>query len=129
VSNLNKLKSLRILRRLTHTYNFTLKWIETKQGSQLSVKNPDEGSRSSRGAGAAPIDDIIICLPSTFDLTPQSLLKQFQSLKTQLKASNAKFISDAMLSISRKIPDEIFLKNYLELILSEQFGKLGKLNK
>ncbi|CAF3137068.1 unnamed protein product [Rotaria sp. Silwood2] len=42
-----------------------------------------------------------------------------------LNASNAKFISDAMLSISRKISDEIFFKSYIEFIRHGQFQKLG----
>jgi len=125
---LNKLKSLRVLRRLTHTYNEVLQWLDKKQGSPLVLKNRNEdGGYHRRGAAVQPLDDIIICLPATFDLTPQNLLQHFQLLKTKLNASNAKYISDAMLSISRKIPDEIFLKGYLEFIRDEQFQKLGKL--
>jgi hypothetical protein len=130
VYNLDKLKSLRILRRLTHTYNETLEWINKKEDSPSALKNPNESSsRRTRGAGVQPLDDIIICLPATFDLTPQNSLKHFELLKTKLNASNAKYISDAMLSISRKISDEIFLKHYLEFIRDEQFQKLGKLKK
>jgi hypothetical protein len=130
LSNLDKLKSLRVLRRLTHTYNDTLEWLDKKQGSPLASKNPNESSSPhARGAAVQPLDDIIICLPATFDLTPQNLLKHFELLKTKLNASNAKYISDAMLSISRKISDEIFLKSYLEFIRNEQFQKLGKLKK
>ncbi|CAF1367942.1 unnamed protein product [Rotaria sordida] len=68
---------------------------------------------------------MILCLPATFDLIPEILLKHFDLLKTKLNASNAKFISDAMLSISHKISDEIFLKSYLEFNRNEQFQKLG----
>ncbi len=125
---MNKLKSLRVLRRLPHTYNQTLGWFEKKKDSQLASKNPNEATSSrTRGAAVQPLDDIIICLPATFDLTPENLLKHFELLKTKLNASNAKYISDAMLNISRKIPDEIFLKHYLEFIRNEQFQKLGKL--
>ncbi|CAF1145573.1 unnamed protein product [Rotaria sp. Silwood1] len=126
VSNLNKLKSLRVLRSLSHTYNETLEWLHKKQDSPLVIKRSDESSRGrSRGATVQPLDDIILCLPATFDLKPETLLKHFDVLKTKLNASNAKFISDAMLSISRKISDEIFLKSYLEFIGNEQFQKLG----
>ncbi|CAF1192166.1 unnamed protein product [Rotaria sordida] len=126
VSNLNKLKSLRVLRHLSHTYNETLEWLHKKQDSSLVVKNSNENTRGrNRGANAQSLDDIILCLPATFDLTPEYLLKQFDLLKTNLNASNVKFISDAMLNISRKISDEIFLKSYLEFIRNEQFQKLG----
>ncbi|CAF4467932.1 unnamed protein product [Rotaria sp. Silwood2] len=126
VSNLDKLKSLRILRSLSSTYNETLEWLQKNQDSQLVIKSSDENSRPrSRAAAIHPLDDIILCLPATFDLTPDNLLKHFDLLKTKLNASNAKFISDAMLSISIKISDESFLKSYLEFIRNEQFQKLG----
>ncbi len=54
------------------------------------------------------------------------MLKQFQFLKRKLNATNAKFISDAFLNISKKISDQIFLKDYFEFIRNEQFEKLGK---
>lgn len=44
----------------------------------------------------------------------------------QLNASNAKYISDAMLVISRRIPTDIFLKHYLDFIGGERFPTLGK---
>jgi hypothetical protein len=44
----------------------------------------------------------------------------------KLNASNAKYISDTMRTISRRLPTEIFLKHYLELVRNEQFQKLGK---
>ncbi|CAF1560999.1 unnamed protein product, partial [Adineta steineri] len=126
VSNLQKLVSFRILRRLTHTYNITLEWIYKKQDSPLPIDSSTEKKSSrNRGAATEPLDDILICLPSTFDLTPQSLIKHLEFLTTKLNASNAKYISDAMLSISRKIPDEIFLEKYLDFIQNEQFQKLG----
>ncbi len=113
---------------MTHTYNETLLWLEKKQGSSLAVKGNTD-TKSSFGGDAQPLNDIIMCLPSTFDLTSQNLLKQFDLLTTIINASNAKFISQSMLSISHKIPDEIFLKHYLQFIRNEQFQKLGKLNK
>ena len=112
---------------MTHTYDETIKWIYSKQDSQIAITNTSvSGGRLNRGADAQPLDDIIICLPATFDLTPEDLLKHLELLKTKLNSSNAKYISDAMLSISRKIPDQIFLKHYLEFIRNEQFQKLGK---
>ena len=50
------------------------------------------------------------------------------SLKTRLISSNAKYISDAMLTISRRLPSEIFLKHYSKLVRNEQFQKLSKSN-
>ncbi|CAF1219378.1 unnamed protein product [Adineta steineri] len=125
ISNHVKLATFRILRRLTHTYNITLEWIYTKQDSPLPVGNSTKKTVRNRGAPTEPLDDILICLPSTFDLTPQLLIKHLEFLTTKLNASNAKYISDAMLSISRKIPDEIFLEKYLDFIQNEQFQKLG----
>ncbi len=122
---MDKLKSLRVLRRLTYTYNQTLEWIDKKQDSPLSSKNPNEGSGRGRGATVEVLDDILICLPSTFDLTSDILLKQFHFLTTKLNSTNAKYISDAFLNISRKISDQIFLTNYFEFIQNEQFQKLG----
>ncbi|CAF4947375.1 unnamed protein product, partial [Rotaria socialis] len=114
VTNPKKLKSLRVLHRLTHTYDQSLRWLVV---SQNNISNDID-----------PLDHIIICLPVTLDLTTQQLLKQFHFLKMKLNASNAKYISDAMLTISRRLPDKIFLKHYLDLVCNEQFQKLGKLN-
>ncbi|CAF4091004.1 unnamed protein product, partial [Adineta steineri] len=125
ISNHVKLATFRILRRLTHTYNITLEWIYKKQDSPLPVGNSTKRTVRNRGAATEPLDDILICLPSTFDLTPQLLIKHLEFLTTKLNASNAKYISDAMLTISRKIPDEIFLEKYLDFIQNEQFQKLG----
>ncbi|CAF3289844.1 unnamed protein product [Rotaria sp. Silwood2] len=118
VTNPKKLKALRVLHHLTHTYNESLQWFDEKQKSSLSLK-------SNISADVEPLDPIIICLPITFDLTPQELLKQFHFLKIKLNASNAKYISDAMLTILRRLPEEIFLKHYLELVGDEQFQQLG----
>ncbi|CAF1546615.1 unnamed protein product, partial [Adineta steineri] len=125
ISNHVKLATFRILRRLTHTYNITLEWIYKKQDSPLPIGNSTKKTVRNRGAPTEPLDDILICLPSTFNLTPQSLIKHLEFLTTKLNASNAKYISDAMLSISRKISDEIFLEKYLDFIQNEQFQKLG----
>ncbi|CAF4442774.1 unnamed protein product, partial [Adineta steineri] len=103
ISNHVKLATFRILRRLTHTYNITLEWIYKKQDSPLPVGNSTKKTVRNRGAPTEPLDDILICLPSTFDLTPQLLIKHLDFLTTKLNASNAKYISDAMLTISRKI--------------------------
>ncbi|CAF4778802.1 unnamed protein product, partial [Rotaria sp. Silwood2] len=122
ISNLDKLKCLRVLRRFSCTYNKTLEWIQNKQTSQLLIKNSNKTpSWKTHGAAVAPIDDIILCLPATFNLNQEYLLKHFDLLKTNLNTSNARFISDAILNISRKIPDEIFLKSYIEFIHNEQF--------
>ncbi|CAF0890845.1 unnamed protein product [Adineta steineri] len=126
IGNYEKLASFRILRRLTHTYNITLEWFNEKQDSALSICNSTvTKTYRNRGAAAKPLDDIIICLPSTFDLAPQLLLQHFDLLLKKLNASNAKYVSDAILSISRRIPDEIFLEKYLDFIQNEQFQKLG----
>ncbi|CAF3902890.1 unnamed protein product [Rotaria sordida] len=118
VTNPKKLKALRILHHLTNTYNESLQWFNEKQTSSLLLK-------SNISTDIEPLDHVIICLPITFDLTPQDLLKQFHFLKMKLNPSNAKYISDAMLTISRRLPEEIFLKHYLELVGNEQFQKLG----
>ena len=127
VRNVDKLKALRVLRRFTHTYGQALQWFEEKQDSSATSNNSSE-RLVCRRRGAAPqsLDDVIICLPGTFDLTPDKLLQQFHFLKSTLNARNAKFISDAFLNISRKIPEQIFLTHYLEFVRQEQFPKLGK---
>ncbi|CAF1127440.1 unnamed protein product [Adineta steineri] len=68
------------------------RWL--KQNTQILDNNRNRG-----GAAARPIDDIILCLPSTFDLTPQLLLQHFDLLLIKLNASNAKYISDAILNV------------------------------
>ncbi|CAM4750560.1 unnamed protein product [Rotaria magnacalcarata] len=118
VTNPKKLKSLRILHRLKHTYDQSLRWLDEKITSSLL-------SRNNINTDIDPLDHIIICLPVTFDLTTQQLLKQFHFLRMKLNASNAKYISDAMLTISRRLPDKIFLKHYLDLVCNEQFQTLG----
>ncbi|UJR24725.1 hypothetical protein I4U23_006099 [Adineta vaga] len=127
ISNVHKLKALRVLRRIPRTYNKTLQWIQTKEeDSQLVIpSNNNNNSRPGRGATAESLNHIIICLPATMDLPPEKLLERFEILKTKINAANAKYISDAMLFISRKVPDEIFLKQYLLFIQDEQFQKLG----
>ncbi|CAF4419226.1 unnamed protein product, partial [Adineta steineri] len=126
IGNSEKLASFRILPRLTHTYNITLEWINKRQHSTLPISNfVVEKTSRNRRATTKPIDDIIVCLPSTFDLTRQLLLQHFDLLLKKINASNAKYISDAILSVSRRIPDEIFLEKYLNFIQNEQFQKLG----
>ena len=128
VSNLNKLKSLRILRRLTHAYPIILEWYQQKQKDSIFAIQgvPDTSSyRGTRGANAQSIDDIVLCLPSTLDLSSIEFFKHIEFLKTKLNASNAKYISDALRKISRQIPDPVFLEYYLQLIRDEQFQRLG----
>ncbi|CAF0890863.1 unnamed protein product [Adineta steineri] len=92
VRNLEKLVAFRILPRLTHTYNITLEWINKRQHSTLPISNfVVEKTSRNRRATAKPIDDIIVCLPSTFDLTRQLLLQHFDLLLKKLNASNAKY--------------------------------------
>lgn len=121
MNNRDKLRSLRILRRLTHTYPRILQWIEQKQ--QSTVETPI--GKKGRGASGQTIDDLIICLPSTCDLTREIFFQQFEILKTKINAANAKFISDAMRNISRKVNQQLFFKNYFQLIEDEQFITLG----
>ncbi|CAF3309553.1 unnamed protein product [Rotaria socialis] len=126
ISNVDKLKSLRVLRRLSDTYNETVEWINKKQGSALTTNNTNETtSGRTRGAAVQPIDTIVLCLPARFDITSENLYKHLDLLKNNLNTSNAKFISDAILNISRKINDDIFLKFYIEFISDEKFPKLG----
>ncbi|CAM4845478.1 unnamed protein product, partial [Rotaria magnacalcarata] len=126
VSKFSKLKLLRIFRRLTRTYNKTLEWFHAKFYSSSTVEEIEEnpGPRT-RYFVPKTFDKVIVCLPGTFDLDEESLLKQFHLLKTKLNASNAMFVADTMLSISRRINEELFLKSYLELLRDEQLPKLG----
>lgn len=105
----------------------TVEWIHKRHGSsESSLSTKTSRVHCIRGADAQSIDDILICLPASSDLSPGALIKEFELLKVQINASNAKFVSQAMLSISRKVPDQIFLKSYLDFVGSEQFSKLGK---
>lgn len=121
MNNREKLRSLRILRRLRHTYPRTLQWIKEKQ--ELLVEKV--GGRANRGAAGQPIDDIIICLPATCDLTKEIFFEQFQILKTKINPTNAKFISDAMRNLSQRLNNQLFLTNYFQFIENEHFLKLG----
>ncbi|CAF2126601.1 unnamed protein product [Rotaria magnacalcarata] len=126
VSKLRKLKLLRIFRRLTHTYNKTLEWFHAKFYSSSTVEEIEENpGLRTRYFVPKTFDKVIVCLPGTFALDEESLLKQFHLLKTKLNASNAMFVADTMLSISRRINEELFLKSYLELLRDEQLPKLG----
>ncbi|CAM2709425.1 unnamed protein product [Rotaria socialis] len=103
-----------------------VEWINKKQGSALTTNNTNETtSGRTRGAAVQPIDTIVLCLPARFDITSENLYKHLDLLKNNLNTSNAKFISDAILNISRKINDDIFLKFYIEFISDEKFPKLG----
>ena len=85
------------------------------------------GERScGRGATSGSLREIIGCLPATMDLSRDEHVEHFHLLASRMNASNAKFVSDAMANIARRIPDEHFLQVYLPLIQSEQMIKLGK---
>ncbi len=125
---MEKLKALRVLRRLTHTYQNTLQWIEQQQqqDSFLSIPNDSSSNNNSfRGATIQTINYYILSLSATFDLNSQDLFKQFNRLITKLNASNATYIRDALLCISQKLTDEYFLEHYIKFIQSEHFSKLG----
>jgi predicted DNA-binding protein len=124
---LEKLKALRVLRPLSHTYYDTLQWIENKQEPFLSqTSDISSSNRSTRGANIQTINYYILSLPASFDLFPQELFQQFDRLKAQLNASNATYIREAIFSISQKVTDQYFLKHYIEFIHSEHFSKLGE---
>ncbi|CAF3417336.1 unnamed protein product [Rotaria sp. Silwood1] len=126
VSNLEKLKALHILSRLTYTYHYTLEWIEKNQNIFSSITNDTSSSNNSgRGANIQVLHHYILSLPATFDLFPQDLYKQFDRLKEKLNASNATYVRNAMLSISQKVTDQYFLQHFIEFIHSEHLSKLG----
>ena len=122
ISNLNKLKALRVLRRLNHTYHGTLQWIEAKQG----LSETRSSNCSARGANIQTINYYILSLPASFDLFPQELFKQFDRLKGLLNPSNAIYVKDALWNISQKTTDQYFLKYCIEFIQSKDFSKFGK---
>jgi hypothetical protein len=102
------LRALRVLCRLTSTYQDTLQWIEKKQDPFLSVSGDTSNNGSARGANIQTINHYILSLPAIYDLFPQNLFKQFDRLTAELNAS------DAILSISQKVTDEYFLKHCIE---------------
>ncbi|CAF4677768.1 unnamed protein product, partial [Rotaria socialis] len=108
-----------------HVLNCSFHYLTGKQQEHITKIILHDFLQKNISNDIDPLDHIIICLPATFDLTTQQLLKQFHFLKMKLNASNAKYISDAMLTISRRLPDKIFLKHYLDLVCNEQFQKLG----
>ena len=112
---------MRVLRHFTHTSSQSLQWFSTEPTFPPTLKN-----HSTRTT--APLDHIIVCIPARFDLPSTELLEQLQSLTTKLSAANAKYISDAMLMILRRLPEEIFLKHHLDFVRSDQFQRLGKLS-
>ncbi|CAF2442483.1 unnamed protein product [Rotaria sp. Silwood2] len=126
VSNLEKLKALHVLSRLTHTYHYTLQWIEKNQNVFSSITiDTSSNNNSGRGANIQTINYYILSLPSMFDLFPQDLFKQFDLLKEKLNASNATYVRNATLSISKKVTDQYFLQHFIKFIHSEYFSKLG----
>ncbi|CAF1420343.1 unnamed protein product, partial [Didymodactylos carnosus] len=123
VSMSNKFKAIKVLKHLKTTYPLTLKWSE-----KIATKIPSVSSnvsRRGRGANSQSFADIALCLPAMLDLFKSDILKIFDSLMIKINASNAKYVSDAMLVISRKLIDEQFLGLYLKFVKSEQFPKLG----
>lgn len=106
----------------------TLDWIYKNHDLKLIVDFSQnlKGVRL-RGSIVTSLNDVILCIPATFDLRTDVLLKYFELLITKLNASNAKLISDALLCISRKVNNKIFVKFYLDFIHGEQFRNLGKL--
>ncbi|CAF1164464.1 unnamed protein product [Adineta ricciae] len=108
-----KVRALRALPRFTHVFHQSLQWFDEKQKTSFVSTTVD------------PLDHIIICVPIKFDLTFEDLCKQMTFFMSKINASNAKYISDAMVTILRRIPQKIFLKSYLEFIHSEHFQGLG----
>ena len=127
ITNVDKLKALRVLRRFIHTYEKTLRWIEQKPDSNLTVSTDDSSnSKPIRGANIQTIKHYLPSLPARFDLIAQDLFKQFDQLLVQLNASNATYIHNALLCISQKVADQYFLEHYIAFIRSEHFTKIGR---
>lgn len=123
ILNVDKLKCLRVLRSLPLTYHQTMDYLQ--QDQQLISQNPNKRSYRNKGAASQPLDDVFICLPATFDLNSEDLLKHLQVLKVKVNASSARFVSNAMLSISRKLPDQVFLNDFLQFLQNDNFLKSG----
>ena len=119
MTNIEKLRSIRVLSRFTCANHDSLQWLIEQQKSILL-------STRQASTDICPLNDLIICLPAAYDLTGEDLLKQFHTLQLLLKASNAKYISDAILVISRRLPTELFLNHYLDMVRHERFQTLGK---
>lgn len=113
---------------MTNSYSDTIQWIKNKyENSTLERKISNENkSKQNRGADVQSLDDILLCLPATFDLNQINLVEYFHLLNNNINSSNSRYIKNAMRSILHKIPDEIFLNIYLDFINSEQFQKFGK---
>ncbi|CAF3787569.1 unnamed protein product [Rotaria sordida] len=126
VTNLEKLKSLHVLNRLSHTHHYTIEWIEKNENLFSSVvTNASSCNNAGRGANIQAINNYILSLPAIFDLSSQDLHKQFHRLKEKLNASNTTIIRNALLNISQKVTDQYFLQYFIEFIHSEHFSKLG----
>lgn len=121
VRNFHKVLSFRVLRRFKRSYDETVESIK----QSLPNETEERTKSSGRGLNNDSLKDILVCLPATFDYNPEKLLEYFHYLKTKLNAANAKYISDAFLTLSQRMPDQMFLQAYFELISSEQFPKLG----
>lgn len=128
MTNSEKLKAFRVLRRIPSMYKTSVEWLHKRQdSSESSLSGKKSHSYSSRGADGQSIDDIAICVPASFDLPEQDLKQELQLLMGSLSAKNAKYISNAMTSISKKLPDEIFLNMYLDFVMNGQCQKLGRM--
>lgn len=126
VSKIDKLKSLRVLRRLPSIYKKVLEWIIKSEESNLtSVQINETKMCRARGTVTVCLDDIVLCLPSRFDVSSELLTNHFQLLAERLNASNAKYLSDALLCISRRVNHQMFLSFLLDFIESYKFQVLG----
>lgn len=121
------MKALRVLRRFTYTYPIILRWIDEKSNCFLPESTDDlSENKPTRGANVETINRYIPSLPAMFDLPAQDFFKQFDQLITQLNASNAIYVTNALSCILQKIADQYFLQHYIEFIRSERFSKIGK---
>ncbi|CAF0896335.1 unnamed protein product [Didymodactylos carnosus] len=132
ISMYEKLNAINALKCLTTTHYLTLKWSEKVTADKTTTVSGEEQAEevstkdnARQIFGAQSFDNIVLCLPAGLDLFKSDLLKILHHLMEKLNSSNAKYVSDAMLVISRKITDKEFLDLYLKFIKSEQFPKLG----
>ena len=109
-------------------YDFVLEWIHKMSENTNSSSTAEQGYNSKwHGGTESTVNDIILCLPTSFDVTSDVLIQEFHKLKNKLNAGNAKYIVNAMAKIAEKLRTSVFVPIYLEFISNEQFVKLGKL--
>ena len=123
-----RFKALHLLKRMPHTYDITMKWIEQQRTNLNSVDDAikDCAVIGQLGVQVRSLKEHFLCLPANFDLSPESLLKQIPILLQNVNATNAKFVSAALSNLSKKLNDQEFLEVYLKFIQDEKFVKLGK---